>query len=314
MPAQVRPVLKFVRTSGLCVLKQLRLEETLFRASHENWVIANDGTNETAIVMGISGKPHHLLDVAKVHEDMILTIKRFTGGGTVVVDGDTQFVSLIMNASVIPHVQLFPVPLMHWTSAVYKGIEHEESTSNKPPDDASSSDSRKSSGVFHDVPSWRVHQNDYVVGDGATDVKKVGGNAQSISKNRFVHHTSFLWRFSKHNMRYLKNPKKQPLYRENREHDSFLSPLCEHLPSRTSLFDRLPEALICAIGNDVKIEHCHLSDAFLAAGMDESGRVISSPNENKQPQSTSHRSTHVVDLKKTLTLGFDSRAPVLKGA
>jgi hypothetical protein len=48
--------------------------------------------------------------------------------------------------------------------------------------------------------------------------------------------------------------------------------------------------------------------------MDESGRVISSPNENKQPQSTSHRSTHVVDLKKTLTLGFDSRAPVLKGA
>ena len=178
MPAQVRPVLKFVRTSGLCVLKQLRLEETLFRASHENWVIANDGTNETAIVMGISGKPHHLLDVAKVHEDMILTIKRFTGGGTVVVDGDTQFVSLIMNASVIPHVQLFPVPLMHWASAVYKGIEHEESTSNKPPDDASSSDSRKSSGVFHDVPSWRVHQNDYVVGDGATDVKKVGGNAQ----------------------------------------------------------------------------------------------------------------------------------------
>jgi hypothetical protein len=81
MPAQVRPVLKFVRTSGLCVLKQLRLEETLFRASHENWVIANDGTNETAIVMGISGKPHHLLDVAKVHEDTILTIKRFTGGG-----------------------------------------------------------------------------------------------------------------------------------------------------------------------------------------------------------------------------------------
>ena len=289
-------VIKFVRTQGLCILKQLRLEESLFRVSNDNWVIANDGTDKTAIVLGISGKPHHLIDVQRAYEDNILTIKRYTGGGTVVVDKDTQFVSFILNGNTIPHIQLFPVPLMRWTSKVYKG---DYSTSN---------DSRKhSGGVFRDVPTWHVHQNDYVIGgvndddDGNNSQKlKVGGNAQSISKHRFTHHTSFLWAFSPENMRYLKLPKKQPEYRANRPHGAFLAPLCEYLPERGAMFDRLPEALTNAIEN-VTIEMCSLADAEKAASSCDSGKP-----------STAHRSTAVVDLEKALSLDYDARAPVLR--
>ena len=110
-----------VRTRGLCVLRQLRLEETLFRANDENWAIVNDGAPRRAIVLGISGKPHRLIDVAAAHEDDVLVIKRFTGGGTVVVDADTQFVSLVMNGDAIPNVPLFPRPLMRWTGDLYGG-------------------------------------------------------------------------------------------------------------------------------------------------------------------------------------------------
>ena len=74
-------VIRLVRTRGLCVLRQLRLEESLFRANAENWAIVNDGAPRTAIVLGISGKPHRLIDVAAAQRDDLLVIKRFSGGG-----------------------------------------------------------------------------------------------------------------------------------------------------------------------------------------------------------------------------------------
>jgi len=43
--------------------------------------------------------------------------------------------------------------------------------------------------------------------------RKFGGNAQSITKNRWVHHTSFLWDYDVKNMSYLKLPAKVPQYR-----------------------------------------------------------------------------------------------------
>lgn len=45
---------------------------------------------------------------------------------------------------------------------------------------------------------------------------KFGGNAQTISKNRFLHHTSFLWDFDSRNMELLAHPPKAPKYREVR--------------------------------------------------------------------------------------------------
>lgn len=49
---------------------------------------------------------------------------------------------------------------------------------------------------------------DYVFGD-----RKFGGNAQSIIKHRWIHHTSFLWDYDNKNMSYLKLPAKAPKYR-----------------------------------------------------------------------------------------------------
>eukprot|EP00428_Durinskia_dybowskii_P062945 CAMPEP_0170378976 /NCGR_PEP_ID=MMETSP0117_2-20130122/13095_1 /TAXON_ID=400756 /ORGANISM="Durinskia baltica, Strain CSIRO CS-38" /LENGTH=190 /DNA_ID=CAMNT_0010634381 /DNA_START=354 /DNA_END=922 /DNA_ORIENTATION=+ len=65
-------------------------------------------------------------------------------------------------------------------------------------------------------------ENDYVWGD-----RKIGGNAQTITKGRWVHHTSFLWKFDSTRMGYLKMPSKRPAYRADRQHQDFL---CEISP------------------------------------------------------------------------------------
>ena len=71
---------------------------------------------------------------------------------------------------------------------------------------------------------FNLREHDYVLGD-----HKIGGNAQSISKDRFVHHTSFLWDFLPQRMEYLKQPNKQPEYRENRTHLDFLTKIKDNV-------------------------------------------------------------------------------------
>lgn len=301
-------VIRLVRTRGLCVLRQLRLEETLFRANDENWAIVNDGAPRRAIVLGISGKPHRLIDVAAAHEDDVLVIKRFTGGGTVVVDADTQFVSLVMNGDAIPNVPLFPRPLMRWTGDLYGGVVG----------------TNDDTGVFRDLPNWRLHQDDYVVetrselasndrddrvdrvdarGDEPRSFLKVGGNAQSISKTRFVHHTSFLWDFDVATMKkYLAVPEKQPAYRENRAHEAFLAPLSRWMADRNALRDRLPGALRA---RGLVVREASLADAEAAA-------LEGDENESGRTRKRSiRRSTAVVDLERALTMDADARAPTL---
>ena len=46
--------------------------------------------------------------------------------------------------------------------------------------------------------------------------RKFGGNAQSITKGRWVHHTSFLWDFQAANMELLRHPPRMPAYRQAR--------------------------------------------------------------------------------------------------
>jgi lipoate-protein ligase A len=280
----------------------------LFRANDENWAIVNDGAPRRAIVLGISGKPHRLIDVAAAHEDDVLVIKRFTGGGTVVVDADTQFVSLVMNGDAIPNVPLFPRPLMRWTGDLYGGVVG----------------TNDDTGVFRDLPNWRLHQDDYVVetrselasndrddrvdrvdarGDEPRSFLKVGGNAQSISKTRFVHHTSFLWDFDVATMKkYLAVPEKQPAYRENRAHEAFLAPLSRWMADRNALRDRLPGALRA---RGLVVREASLADAEAAA-------LEGDENESGRTRNRSiRRSTAVVDLERALTMDADARAPTL---
>ena len=61
-------------------------------------LVLAQGTAPPQIVMGISAKPHKVINLSKARRRRLPAIRRFTGGGTVVVDHNTLFASLIMNA------------------------------------------------------------------------------------------------------------------------------------------------------------------------------------------------------------------------
>lgn len=270
--SQPANLVQLVRTSGLCILRQLRLEEKLLRSPGAgNWCLLNDGTPDRSVVLGISGKPHQLVDVRRALDDGVRVIKRFSGGGTVIVDRDTQFVTLVMNAAAVPDLALFPRQIMEWTGTLYGGRPH---------------------GVFADMPGWQLRENDYVIGE-----RKVGGNAQSISKDRWLHHTSFLWDFREETMKYLTNPAKQPRYRANRSHSDFLAPLKTYMPDRNALATRIEAALE---GMGLEVAPASIEQAEDAVAAHHRGSGVGT--------------TGVVDLETALTLGPDDRAPMLTGA
>ncbi|KAM3375280.1 vesicle-fusing ATPase [Capsicum galapagoense] len=210
--SRVQPLMNVVRVKGVPILQQLHLEERLLRTSSQNWCIVNDGTNEPTIVMGISGKPAELLEIGSVLKDKIPVIKRFTGGGTVIVDHQTVFITFICNTDALPSVQPYPRPIMSWSGQLY-------------------------SKVFQGVGDFSLRENDYVF-----DNRKFGGNAQSITKGRWVHHTSFLWDYEMENMAYLKLPKRAPDYRQARDHLDFICRMKDYI-SRQEFINRTISAL-----------------------------------------------------------------------
>ncbi|KAK1279382.1 hypothetical protein QJS04_geneDACA019711 [Acorus gramineus] len=114
--------MNLVRTRAFPILQQLHLEERLLRTSTHNWCIINDGTDAPTIVMGSSGSPSELIEVESVLKDGIPVVKRFSGGGTVIVDSGTIFMSFICNKGDIPGLQLYPSPIMSWTGQLYGQI------------------------------------------------------------------------------------------------------------------------------------------------------------------------------------------------
>ena len=160
-----------------------------------------------AIVMGISGKPEELVNLAQLDQRPIPLIKRYSGGGTVVVNEKTFFVSFIMEKS-LHSFSLFPEPILRWSETFYqKALE---------------------------IPHFSLKENDYVI-----ENRKCGGNAEYIQKNRFVHHTSFLWDYDPFQMNYLLHPKKEPAYREKRSHEGFLCCLKDYLREKEEFFERV---------------------------------------------------------------------------
>jgi len=196
--------MQILNLSNVPILEQLRIEEALLRADKGNWCLINTGA-PPAIVMGISGKPHLLLDLEKVNRDQIPVIKRFSGGGTVYIDPKTVFVTLICNSDDVSVVAQ-PKPILEWSEKLYQPLFN----------------------------GFEARENDYVFGE-----KKFGGNAQYIQKGRWLHHTSFLWDFDPANMEYLLLPERRPKYRENRSHTDFLCTLRPHFHQKESLVNAL---------------------------------------------------------------------------
>lgn len=202
--------LNFVHTRNLSIFKQLELEEALLRANDENWCIVNEGSTP-AVVMGISGKPEELIRLDKAEENKIPVIKRFSGGGTVIVDESTLFVSFVFQKQTHPF-PAYPEPIMKWSEELYKKV--------------------------FSLDAFHLKENDYVIGD-----KKCGGNAQYIKKDRWLHHTSFLWDYKEHFMNVLLHPKKTPSYRKDRCHDDFLCRLKDHIKNPSVLIENLKKEL-----------------------------------------------------------------------
>ncbi len=162
------------------------------------------------IVVGLSGKVDELVDVDKATKDDVSLIRRFTGGGTVITDKNTMIVSIIFGSknafSKLPYApNPFPRDIMSWTSKMI----YQQAFDSLCGTDA----------------GFRLRENDYVMLDG----KKIGGNAQAISGERWLHHTSFLWDFDNKSMDYLKHPKKAPSYRSGRDHKDFLCRIKDHV-------------------------------------------------------------------------------------
>ncbi|WIA31302.1 hypothetical protein OEZ86_002204 [Tetradesmus obliquus] len=206
-----RPIVKLLRLARFPILQQLQLEEALLRATKCNWFLINDGTPRHSIVMGISGRVNELINVQQAQKQQLQVIKRFTGGGTVVVDHNTVFTSLIMQEGALQGLECYPVPIMRWTESFYMD-------------------------VFRKHGEFKLQEHDYVFGE-----HKFGGNAQAITNKRWLHHTSFLWDFDPANMAALQQPAKQPSYRQGREHGSFLMRLQERLPSRQQFVQELQD-------------------------------------------------------------------------
>lgn len=193
-----------IRLDALPIVEQLAMEEALLRADGDNWCIVNTGA-PPAIVMGISGKPHLLLDLERVRRENIPLIQRFSGGGTVYVDTHTIFVTFIFNNNFL-NIPAQSKAIMQWSESLYSPL----------------------------FEGFQLRENDYVFGE-----KKFGGNAQYIQKNRWLHHTSFLWDYDVEKMNCLLLPAKRPTYRSDRSHDNFLCRLNEHFPNKEDLMSKL---------------------------------------------------------------------------
>lgn len=195
----------FSRASQVPIFKQLQLEEALFRTSSENHCLAVYGS-APSIVMGAFGNLDELVDLEKWNNSSVPIIRRYSGGGTVVVDEATLFLCFILQKKSL-NIEPYPKPLMQW--------------------------------VFEQIrPLFKPYELLWVDNDFCLEVNgklyKVAGNAQSISQDRMVHHLCLPWSYSPSLMNLLKLPSKRPQYRQDRSHEDFLYPL-----SQTSLCPQL---------------------------------------------------------------------------
>ena len=199
-----RNVLHVLRTARLPILAQLHIEEALFRATSNNYLLINDGVESPAIVLGISGKPEALVHEDRAREMGVPMVKRFTGGGTVVVDEDSIMATVIVGGGASGFgLDCFPRQIMEWTHGLL-----------------TTATAAKAATAARKRNTFSLRENDFTIGS-----RKIGGNAQAISGDKFLQHTSFLWDYRDDRMALLKTPEKQPAYREQREHGGFVERL-----------------------------------------------------------------------------------------
>lgn len=201
-----RSQINLIFLSQCSILEQLHLEEALLRADGRNWCLIHQNPSE-AIVMGISGHPEQVINIHRMQQKPVPLIRRFSGGGTVFIDENCIMATFICNQTDMD-VPCFPQPVFQWSERFYRPI-------------------------FQGL-DFGLRENDYVIGS-----KKFGGNAQYMTKNRWLHHTSFLWDYNPDKMAYLKMPPKYPQYRQQRSHTEFLCTMNAYFPDRQTFLEKL---------------------------------------------------------------------------
>lgn len=215
--------INYIKLKNYPIFQQLQLEEALLKATTDQWCLINEGTS-AAVVMGISGKEEVLVDQQKLKNKNMPLIRRFTGGGTVVVDENTLFTTFICNSDSLK-VQSFPEHVLRWSHEFFLPI--------------------------FDGHPFQIRENDYVMGD-----LKFGGNAQYMRKQRWLHHSSLLWDFDPEMMEVLHLPPKMPAYRERRSHLDFLCTLKDYFSKKEAFFQRFEDRLSTLF----KINNVNLND------------------------------------------------------
>lgn len=160
--------------------------------------------------MGLCTHPKDVVDTEKIKLSNMPLIRRFSGGGTVIVDEDTLFTTFLLQNK--DHtIDPYPQPVLEWVGQFYK--------------------------TALNLPQLSIQESDYVLAN-----RKVAGNAQYFRKSCFLHHTSFLHDYQTRYMSLLKMPKRQPVYRDNREHHQFLTTL-RPLMSKEDFQERIMRTL-----------------------------------------------------------------------
>ncbi|RLM62294.1 lipoate-protein ligase LplJ [Panicum miliaceum] len=111
--------MRLVTMSGALILRQLHLEERLLHHTEDNWCVINDGTMPPTIVMGVSGRVSELVEIEPILQDSVAIFRRFSAGGTVIVDQGTVFVTFICNRSAVEALQPFLRDIMSWSGQLY---------------------------------------------------------------------------------------------------------------------------------------------------------------------------------------------------
>jgi len=137
-----------------------------------------------------------------------------------------------MSDTTIPHLPPYPRPIMKWTETFFNHVYNRYSD------------------------NFTLNEHDYAFQD-----KKFGGNAQAITRGRWLHHTSFLWDYQPSIMSVLKHPDRVPEYRQQRLHDDFLIKLHTVIPCRITLLEDMCEAVERS-GMEIKV--ASLDDACTA--------------------------------------------------
>lgn len=171
-------------------------------------------------------------------------IRRFTGGGTVLLDEQNAICTALVLPPRLLGAPVLPRRLMVEAFRFFAGGLSEQPLLQTPASSGSSaalSASQLKGGRLSASPfssGFSLVENDFCVAGGAGETpsgkaaafRKVAGNAQSVSQGAALQHTSFLWFAPDERMeQVLLSPTRQPAYRAQRRHSAFCAKVSEAL-------------------------------------------------------------------------------------